>query len=154
MIVERAEIEKLIELSLEEFFKNELDLIDVDANERSLSHKLAEYIQSNFSDWHVDCEYNRDMEHPKLLGFSEENVSNYDTDARTVYPDIIIHKRKTNENLLVIEIKKSNSDLKKDIQKINAFLKSPKYSYKFGLMLVIYTDKKLVGKYDTDWFPQ
>ena len=149
-----AEIKKLIEASLKEFFENEQDLIDVDANERSISHKIAEYIQEKFSKWNVDCEYNRDMEDPKRLGISTENIQSDDTDGKTVFPDIIIYKRKTKQNLLVIEIKKSDSNVKNDIKKIQAFLKSPKYSYKWGLMLVIYTEKKLVGKYKTKWLPE
>jgi len=150
--MERGEIEKLIESSLDEFFKSEQSLIDVDANERSISHKIAEYVQKKIPEWNVDCEYNRDMEHPKILGMSTEDTKTDDTGGRTVYPDIIIHKRRTKENLLIIEIKKSGIDEREDIKKIQAFLKSDSYSYKFGLMLIINMDKESSKKYESLWF--
>jgi len=151
--MKRSEIETLIKASLGEFFKNDPDLIVVDANERSISHKLAEYIQDRFPDWNVDCEYNRDMKVPKYLEIPVVDTRSNDTDGTTVYPDIIIHKRRTEQNLLVIEIKKSNSGVEKDIRKIQAFLESPDYKYDFGLMLIIYTDNKSRKKYDWKWFP-
>lgn len=152
--MERAEIQKLIEMSLEEFFKNEQDLIDIDANERSISFKIASIIQKQVpSVWNVDCEYNRDGNDTKLLGIPIENTKTDDTKGRTVYPDIIIHKRRKKENLLIIEIKKSGIDYEKDLKKIKAFLSSDKYSYKFGLMLIINTEKESKEKYETCWFP-
>lgn len=147
------EIKDAIKKSLYEFFEKEQDLIDRDVNERSISYKIAEYITPKFSNWNVDCEYNRDMENTKLLGLSLEDIKTDDLKGSTVYPDIIIHKRGTKKNLLVIEIKKSGLPYDKDIKKINAFLKSDKYSYKFGLMLIINTDDRSSKKYDWQWFP-
>lgn len=153
--VERTDIEKLIQISLNEFFANERPLLDVDANERSISFKLATYIQKHVpSDWNVDCEYNRDGNEPKHLGISIESIHSDDTEGKTVYPDIIVHKRKTKENLLIIEIKKSDSNTKNDIKKIQAFLNSDKYRYHFGLMLVIYTEKSCIGKHSYKLFPE
>ncbi len=152
--MERDELENLIETSLDEFFKNEQDLIDIDANERSISFKIASYIQKQVpSVWNVDCEYNRDGNDTKLLGIQIEDTKTDDTKGRTVYPDIIIHKRRKKENLLIIEIKKSGIDYEKDLKKIKDFLSSDKYSYKFGLMLIINTKKESKEKYETCWFP-
>ena len=39
--------------------KNNFFLIKVKAHERSIAHKLAEHLQIEFPDWHVDCKYNR-----------------------------------------------------------------------------------------------
>lgn len=55
-----------------------------------------------------------------------------DTDAKTVYPDIIVHKRKNDkENLLVIEAKKSSSGIDDnwDTAKLKAFKERP-YFYR------------------------
>jgi hypothetical protein len=82
-------------------------LLEIDANERSLTHKLAEYLQLEFPNWHVDCEYNRDRHEMKRLDWAE--VRSDDTNATTVFPDIIVHLRVTNENLIVIEAKKSTT---------------------------------------------
>ena len=40
-------------------YRHDRELLDVDANERSITHKLAEHLQREFPEWHVDCEYNR-----------------------------------------------------------------------------------------------
>jgi len=157
--MERIELEKIIETSLEEFFKNEQDLIDVDANERSISHKIAESIQKNFPDWNVDCEYNRTIDYkntkniPKRLQPLVESTYSDDECGKTVFPDIIIHKRKQKENLLIIEIKKSGLDYDYDREKIKAFLEDENFSYKFGLMLIINMKKDIKKKYETFWFP-
>src|SRR5579885_985915 len=50
-------------------YRYDSDLIDVDANERSLTHKLAEHLKGVFPGWHVDCEYNRSGYNPKLVNF-------------------------------------------------------------------------------------
>ena len=72
-----------VELSLHHLYKNDHFLIMNSTNERSITHKLAEYLQRLFPEWHVDCEYNRRGEnHSKDLPAQE-----------TSYPDIIIHKK-------------------------------------------------------------
>ena len=84
-------------------------LLEIDVNERSITHRLAIYLQEIFDDWHVDCEYNRDGNDPKELYFPSDPGDVADTDARTVFPDIIIHERGTGNNYVVIEVKKSTS---------------------------------------------
>jgi len=34
-------------------------LLEIDVNERTITHRLAMYLQEEFEDWDVDCEYNR-----------------------------------------------------------------------------------------------
>jgi len=85
-------------------------LFILNANERSISHRLALYLQEQFPDWHVDCEYNRNNNDPKIINWKpsevkKRQVSSDDTTGQTVYPDIIVHHRRTSENLLVIEMK-------------------------------------------------
>lgn len=49
-------------------------LLIVDANERSLTHRLAMYLQAEFPDYHVDCEYNRNgMNAKKLVEFKKKD---------------------------------------------------------------------------------
>jgi hypothetical protein len=89
-------------------FKADSDLLENEVNERSISHKLAEYLQPHFPDWNVDCEYNRKGPHPKVLEGISECSEQKKTDR--IYPDIIIHRRNTDHNLLVIEMKYSSDD--------------------------------------------
>ena len=78
-------------------------LLKVDANERSLSHCFAVHLRGEFSqEWSVDCEYNRDGHLPKKLHGTIRRTSTDNTDGDTVFPDIIVHKRRENTaNLLV-----------------------------------------------------
>lgn len=106
-------------------------LFEINVNERSITHRLALYLQDLYQDWNVDCEYNRDKHDPKELELPELRPNNKDTDAQTVFPDIIIHKRDSDENYLVIETKKTSSNVNKntDIKKLKAFRNQLGYKY-------------------------
>ncbi len=99
-------------MALELLLRLDAYLFETDVNERSISHKFVSYLQEEFKGWDVDCEYNRDHHDPKILnlpGISSLEVRPDDVQAKTVYPDIIVHHRGTEDNLLVIEIKKANN---------------------------------------------
>lgn len=122
--------------------QNDAILLEINVNERTLSHKLAEYLQGEFSEHNVDCEYNRHERETKMLYVPTDPINWNDIESKTVFPDIVIHNRNSdNENLLVIEIKKSSNKISPefDIRKIQAFTKKP-YNYKFGLFLKINVD--------------
>lgn len=101
------EILERVARCLQRLEEDDADLLQVDANERSLTHRLAVYMEDEFRGWNVDCEYNRKDLDPKTLMFPPPgDVPADDDEARTVYPDIIVHRRRTTENLLVIEARK------------------------------------------------
>ena len=124
-----------------------MGLFDVGINERSITHKFAEYLQQEFPDYNVDCEYNRHGFDKKILEIPKNEYPSWDDkEAKTVYPDIVIHKRKTNsDNLVVIEVKKSNSSqsLRKfDEKKLQVFTNKTygcssemHYCYDYGLFI-------------------
>lgn len=119
-------------------YRCDRELLDVDVNERSITHKLAEYLQSEFTCWHVDCEYNRLGGEVKRLRLEFTYSDPADIEAITVFPDIIVHRRRTNYNLLVIEVKKAagRGDTR-DVEKLKAFTQVTEYKYKYGLFLKI-----------------
>ena len=142
--------------AISEFLLKECFLLKHDINERSITHKLAEYIQKYFSDYNVDCEYNRMPNErdernnngearkefiSKALKLYPSQTCSYDDKGTTVYPDIIIHKRGSNDsNLIVIEVKKEANVCKKweessDFKKLEAFTKSDGLKYKYGIYL-------------------
>ena len=134
------EVFQKVVTAITNLYRFDRELLEVDANERSITHKLAEHLQKEFPEWHVDCEYNRrGVDTKKLLeiiSYPIEINSPVDTEARTVFPDIIVHKRTTPLNLLVIEVKKdNNNDSTIDIQKLEAFGQDPNYCYRFGLFI-------------------
>lgn len=105
----REKITNKLHKSYEKMISREGYLFEIDTNERSLTHKLAEYLQLEFPEWNVDCEYNRNEVDTKKLDSFKRNISSDDTNAVSVYPDIIIHHRGTKNNLIVIEAKKTSS---------------------------------------------
>ncbi|MEW6181026.1 hypothetical protein [Anaerolinea sp.] len=132
------EVKQRVIAAIARFYRHDPELLDVDVNERTITHKLAEYLQDEFPEWHVDCEYNRLGTDVKRLSLISEVVTPFDTEAKTVFPDIIIHRRRKKKNLLVMEVKKiSGDDETKDYEKLEAFTQDPNYRYCFGLFLRI-----------------
>ncbi|MEJ5203491.1 MAG: hypothetical protein WHV66_14795 [Anaerolineales bacterium] len=132
------EIKTRVIIAICRLYCHDQDLLDVGVNERSLTHKLAEYLQDEFPEWHVDCEYNRRHDQVKRLHFEGGDIRADDTEARTVFPDIIVHRRRTDQNLIVLEVKKAGGIVEThDIEKLLAFTGEPEYRYRLGLFLRI-----------------
>ena len=144
-------VERKVDAALRRLRIQDSFLIEACTNERTISHKLAEYLQEEFPDWKVDCEYNRHGMDKKELEVPRDNISWDDLEAKTVFPDIIVHRRNTDDyNLLVIEVKKSsNAESRQfDNNKLMAFTKKP-YHYNFGLFLEI----SIIGDVDAlKWY--
>lgn len=115
---------------LTEFLETDKVLLEIDSNERSISHKLAEHMQSKFTGWNVDCEYNR-------VKYKLKKVNGKKVNGKLVNPDIIVHHRNTYENLLVVEVKKSRNKkgIQNDRKRLENFLKAP-LIYKAGILIV------------------
>ncbi len=125
------------------------DLFEVQINERTLTHRLALYLEEFLPEeykgqnYKVDCEYNRLWDDPKRIHIPCEYQVNWRTDDlnwKTVYPDVIIHKRWElwrKNNLAVIEAKKSsNTDWRdKDICKLRSYKIDEKYWYQFAFFI-------------------
>jgi hypothetical protein len=105
----KCEAGSAVKHALEAFLENDSQLLRIDANERSITARIAMYLQQALPQLHVDCEYNRDGVNPKRLAHFHLFPEAEDTEAKTVFPDIIAHVRGTNKNYLVIELKKSTN---------------------------------------------
>ena len=139
------DLHKKVKKALKQFFHEDVDLLCLTVNERSITHKIAEHLQREFKDLKVDCEYNRHGSETKTLPVKSQTTSSACLDATTVYPDIIVHRRGCDSNnLLVIEVKKSNGgDANRDKCKLQKFTEpNGEYEYKLGLFLEIDLDKK------------
>lgn len=138
--IKDSEIKDQLLVALDQLFKNDAFLLEAETHERSISHKLAEYLQQQFKGWHVDCEYNRHGLHPKRI----PGIENCEVDRASdlVLPDIIVHHRNTDDNLLVIEVKPRKNDAvdECDDAKLSAFT-SQDGDYKYQLGLFIGFDK-------------
>lgn len=141
------EIQEKVHIALGILFKNDALLLEIGVHERSIAHKLAEYLQDEFPDWHVDCEYNRKGRDEKLLEGIHECIEQRRTDR--IFPDIIAHIRNTNKNLLVIEIKPNLNSDPCDIKKLEV-LTAPDNGYEYLLGLYIRFDR--LNNPALEWF--
>lgn len=148
--------------ALDRVAEEDADLLEYNVNERSITHKLGVYLGEEVGEeWDVDVEYNRagkddvsktvSMEH--LKSKIPDDLDPEDLDAKTVYPDVIVHNRGEHYgNLLVIEAKKSGSAGVYDREKITAYKKELEYD--FGVFITF-----SVGRHDEDppyfcdWYP-
>jgi len=145
----RAELENIINCCLQKLRRLDRYLLDEEVNERTITHKLAEYLQQHIPEFNVDCEYNRFEQRDiddiiKRLELPTDNNNWDDTKLSPVIPDIIIHERgPLGINILVIEVKKSSSSISEtlDIKKLIAFTTEP-LNYEFGLFLKIDLDNE------------
>ena len=128
------EIKKKFRIALQILLKNDSFLLEKSVNERTITHKLAEYLQFQFPNWNVDCEYNRKgLEKKKLEGIKacRKHIA-----TNRVFPDIIVHRRNSDKNLLVIEFKKIGLSSICDIRKLELFTNiEGDYKYALGLFV-------------------
>lgn len=138
------EILEKIEASLDKLFEKDSGIIlkEYDLHERSITHRLAIYLEDQFkeTDYIVDVEYNRmrNQYGEDIIGNEigkRLDLDKYGKSKNSVYPDIIVHKRDTDNNLLELEVKMKWKNDKKifDLQKINEYISQLEYD--FGVYL-------------------
>lgn len=128
--------EKVVK-ALQIFFIKDRKLLDLEVHEITISHKLSEYLQYEFTDMNVDCEYNR-------RGYDKKRRS--DTN-KLIRPDIVVHKRGVNENnFLVIEIKIEKDHTEEDFSKLKDYTNPKSYGYKFGIFIEIDGENKCISE--------
>lgn len=116
----QAELNKLV-AALREFYAHEGFLLERDFGERALTHRLAVHVERQFPGWEVDCDYNRLGERTLRLPRGTI-VSTDDTLSKSIYPDIVVHRRAIPNNLLAIEVRKAanHQPLEHDRHKLKA----------------------------------
>lgn len=127
------DIQKQILKAIDILLEKDAVLFENDSAERAITAKFACYIQDQFPEWNVDCEYNRNLDGIKRL--KEICSQGNHEDGASVYPDIIVHKRMTSNNFLVIEVKKTTSTESDecDLKKLDAFRNE--LGYQHGLFI-------------------
>ena len=144
----RDEVAALVETAIDQLLLHDLPLLDLDVTERALSYKLAHYI--SLSDairppLSVDCEYNRHFGDPKRLNLPHRKAIDREIRATTVFPDIIVHERNSQENnLLVLELKKPGEDIAYDEFKLLAFRRELGYPHTAHVILGLADDGAIV----------
>lgn len=158
----RAELEQILK-AIAAFYAREGVLFDKDLGERTLTHRMAVQLERQFDGWEVDCEYNRLGE--RLLKLPHGTIVSTDDElGKSIFPDIVVHRRAVPENLLAVEVRKATNHqpIEHDHHKLRA-LSDPHlwFAYRLGVLLVLCKqgvkppDVYLGGKIDrelSDWF--
>lgn len=118
---------------------------NIHSSERSIVTKYGTYLQNRiknsiFENYNIDCEYNRNIG-------SIKTYHSYNGEIHACCPDIIIHKRGTNDdNLLAIEVKTWwNTNTKHDEDKLRHFTnQTSDYRYEYGLSITFGKDEDSV----------
>lgn len=112
--------------ALDLLFQNDANLLAVNIAEQTIAARLAGYLQGHFPGYDVDVEYNRMGDAPKTVAWSDK--------PERVYPDIIVHRRRTGTNILAIELKKTSNPETKD----NDLLKLAAYRRDLGYLHALF----------------
>ncbi len=153
-LLNREDVEQRVNAAIETFASSESGLPS-DLSERALTHRFAIHLEAQFEEWHVDCEYNRDGHDPKRLMIRvDSDIRSDELEARTVFPDIIVHERGTSRNLVVLEAKKSGVDRerKRDREKIRAFMRDLGYAH--GILLTFAAEDGAVSLLPPEFVPK
>jgi hypothetical protein len=134
----QTELNKVV-TALHEFYAHETFLLEKEAGERALTHRLAVQFERQFPGWEIDCEYDRLGDRTLRLPRGT-TVSSDDHLAKSIYPDIVVHQRGIPNNLLAIEVRKSanHQPLEHDQHKLRA-LTDPHlwFAYWIGVLLTL-----------------
>ena len=134
----QTELNKVV-TALHEFYAHETFLLEKEAGERALTHRLAVQFERQFPGWEIDCEYDRLGDRTLRLPRGT-TVSSDDHLAKSIYPDIVVHQRGIPNNLLAIEVRKSanHQPLEHDQHKLRA-LTDPHlwFAYAIGVLLTL-----------------
>jgi hypothetical protein len=133
-----TELNKLV-AALQEFYAQEAFLLERDLGERTLTHRLAVYMEKHYPGWQVDCDYNRLGERTLRLPHGTI-VSTDDALGKSIFPDIVVHQRAIPNNLLAVEVRKASNHqpIGHDQQKLKA-MTDPHvwFAYWIGVLLTL-----------------
>ena len=93
MTPESGEIRRKVQSAIDKFKQRDSVLLEIDVNERTMTHKLAEYLQQEFQEWDVDCEYNRKIKDLKKLPRPPKNLSDGTTGTNEREDSLSRHNR-------------------------------------------------------------
>jgi len=160
--------------AISKLYRRDEYLLINDLNERTIAHKLASYLQEEFFDLDVDCEYNKNVDEDNgskniyVVKVEAEELrkkinriihkGEIEYSVFSIYPDIVVHKRGENKkNLLIIEIKKSTnlSDWEFDYKKLQCYTQKSggnTLHYQYGLFIEFETGVKKLKVPELIWF--
>lgn len=125
-------VKMALQASINQFLAKDFVLVLLDASEMSICHRLAVYLESWFTTFSVDCEYNR-------LEFETKSGA----DGSWFRPDIVVHERTTkNTNLLVVDAKCSTNQVgAKESEDLLTMTGDHDFEYQLGVFVIFHTQR-------------
>jgi hypothetical protein len=129
------DIERILIDAISALYAENLEILRLDAAERTICAQLASILQRHFDQHAVHVEYNRHGFEPKEIELPDaEGVPT----RKTVSPDIIVHQPGCDEaNVLVIEVKKTTNPMPDalDLAKLRRIKEQIRYQFAAFLRL-------------------
>jgi hypothetical protein len=144
----KAVVERWLTRGLARLIEKDSALLRGNVHERTIVAALASHLGTIVGrKWDVDVEYNLDGHDPKRVDLTP-CLGKVTPRRALVLPDLIVHRRQTDVNLLVLEVKKaaSRTSPARDICKLKAYRRE--LGYRFGVFLTIAND----GTSSLRWF--
>jgi hypothetical protein len=147
---EGRSMKEAVDDALRLLFVNDIFLLESDVAERTIAAKLACYLAPHFHKHSVDVEYNRHGLDIKRVDLPEAYRGDH---AGRIYPDVIVHTRGNDEeNLLVIQIKKSTNRQSRDYDRAVIEAMKRDFKYRSGLLLDLPAGPEAKGsKHQCEW---
>lgn len=143
---------EIIEYALEQLYKNDSALVQYPSIKEAVSENcllfriglyMHDFIRQNslFSNISVDCQYNRNFQHPKSM--FKPTLEGIEKAVKNPIPDLLLHQRGSNENnLFLIELKKGKplqKEIENDAEKLCYFTnETHEYKYAYGFSIWLY----------------
>jgi hypothetical protein len=140
---EERRLREVMDTVLARLIAQDIDLLILDVHERTITAKLADYMQELLPDWTVDPEYNR----------IRDRVKEVQVDGKwaIVTPDVIAHRRNTGDNLLVLEVKKLGNPEAEEYDKGKLRALKAQQHYHYAVFLRLRTGRENPGIDSVEW---
>lgn len=140
------ELKFIVEEALNMLYEYDYHLIENKLHEQCMVFRFGLYFhkliqKTIYADFDLDLEYNKNINNSKYTKHNSNGIR----------PDLILHERGNNENnILILEFKKTERSRKKDINKLEDLTSITQgYKYSLGGSILLTITRKDV---EVDWY--
>ncbi len=139
--MEQNTVIELITASLQNIIIFDSVLLERRVREECVNHRLAFYMEAIYEEIARDERfYCVDLEYNKNVGRDDKGIKDEYGKDINIRPDIIVHKRESNEDNLIAVEAKHETISKHDLLKLSRLLEDP-YNYKYAVAISYYPER-------------
>jgi len=140
---EEHRVREIVDGALVQLMERDVALLRLNVHERTITARLAEYMQVSLPEWNVDPEYNRIRDRVKQVELDGRAVN--------VVPDIIAHRRNSGDNLFILEAKKVGDDQADEYDRKKTKALKEQQGYRYAVFLRLRTGAENPGVESVEW---